>query len=211
VFQNQAMESHSAKYARLIKSNTLYSFTGLNPGCEDAILGVRCKTKAEIITSRRFKRESITDQNRTRIIKAADDDDDDDDLIEKKEKEESLAKSTTPSATIFKSNASFKTTPMMNVTQVLSSTKSNLSRANTIATNNRKKLLDEWRKKREDDKMRENLGRTAFKVCHVDVKDYALPHTTPSIAKRTTQLPTSQFTFKVTKCFYYRKNIFFLK
>jgi hypothetical protein len=226
------MTSHSEKYARLIKSNTLYSSTESNPGCEDATIGVRCKTKAEIITSRRFKRESIADRNRnrfdvdlydelsetlnmqkklTRIIKAADDDED---LIEREEEyienevdeEKSSTKSTTPAATT--SNTSFKTTPL-NVTRPSPSTLSsvsNLSRANTIASNNRKKLLDEWRKKREENEIRENSRRPVFKVCHVDVKDYALPHTTPSIANGTTQMPTSQFTFKVKNVFSFLLN-----
>jgi len=216
------MTSHSEKYARLIKSNTLYSSTESNPGCDDATLGVRCKTKAEIITSRRFKRESIADRNRnrfdvdlydelsetlnmqkklTRIIKA----DDDDDLIEREEEEDiehdvGKEENTTLSATTFKTTTPINVTTTRPSPSTLSSI-SNLSRANTIATNNRKKLLDEWRKKREEEEMRENSKRPLFKVCHVEVKDYALPNTMPSISNGTTQMPTSQFTFKVKKCF----------
>ena len=214
------MASASEKYGRLIKSNTLYSSVESSNGCEDATTGVRCKTKAEIRSSRRFKRESIADRNRnrfdvdlydelsetlnqqkklTRIIRAVDDED----LIEGEELEQDEEDEVVNNESRTNSSKSINT-KNMNVS--LKSSSSNvgpsptlssacsLSRANTIATSNRKKLLEEWRKKKEADEMRENSKRPLFKVCHVDSKDYVLPPT-PQIHA---PLPSSNFTFKVS-------------
>jgi hypothetical protein len=216
----------SDKYARLVKSNTLYSSTESNNvavggggGGGDEALGIRCKTKAELNSNRRFKRESITNRNRfdielydeleetinhkkklTRMIKAADSEDN---IQEDNEEEEQ-----TPQAVDTLTHSSNKitniNTSLTTTTTTTSSTGcvggSSLTRADTIATTNRKRLLDEWRKRREENEARENMRRPVFKVCHVDVKDYALPSTLMLAAQQQQpHLPLANFTFKVRK------------
>ncbi len=223
----------SDKYARLVKSNTLYSSTESNNGAGgcggggDEALGVRCKTKAELNTNRRFKRQSITNRNRfdielydeleetinhkkklTRMIKAADSGDN---IQEDNEEEEDRAKEEkTPQAfkaeTLMPSSSTTNKTSNNNTSVVGSGGGSSLTRADTIATTNRKRLLDEWRKRREENEARENLRRPVFKVCHVDVKDYALPaqHQQQQQQHTTPHLPSANFTFKV------RRNLIYL-
>jgi hypothetical protein len=225
----------SDKYARLVKSNTLYSSTESNNvavggggGGGDEALGIRCKTKAELNSNRRFKRESITNRNRfdielydeleetinhkkklTRMIKAADSEDN---IQEDNEEEEEEQQQQTPQAVDTLTHSSNKITNIntsltTTTTTTTSSTGcvggSSLTRADTIATTNRKRLLDEWRKRREENEARENLRRPVFKVCHVDVKDYALPSTPSTLMLAAQQqqhhLPSANFTFKVRK------------
>ena len=161
----------SDKYARLVKSNTLYSSAESNSGAGgeggDEALGVRCKAKAELNSNRRFKRQSITNRNRfdielydeleetinhkkklTRMIKAADSEDniqeEDNEEEEEEEKTPQVIKAETlPSSS---SSTTNKTSNNNNNTSVGGSGGSSLSRADTIATTNRKRLLDEWRK-----------------------------------------------------------------
>ena len=220
------LKNMGEKYGRLLKSNTLYSSTESNS--DGTSSGLRTRAKVEVATGRRVKRDSCFNRNRfdidlydeleetlnsgqplKRLIKA-------DEATTRNEaiQEEPVDETPEPPAPHTHKSvvATRQTAAVQDSTFTLAANSStggagacNLSRANTIATSNRKKLLEEWRRQRENKEAKEHNGRPIFKVYHVDQKELSKPPIPPAHVQ-THAAPSSSFTFKVWRI---KKNRFF--
>ena len=199
--------NYNDKYARLVKSNSLFSASESNQGGDgqDATNGLRLKAKAELTSGRREKRDSCFNKNRfavdlydelsqtindkqkklKRLIKAVDQDHEQD-IYEDEEEDEEGEEEVVQRKPLLDSTRTIAASPSLP-----KPAGANLVRANTICSSNRRRLLESWKKEREAKEMRDNK-RPVFKVCHVDTKDYVLPSTASN-----TSITSSQFTFKV--------------
>ena len=170
------MTSRIDKYANRFKANKLYSCAMSNNGGGgdggDEAFGLRCKSKAEATLNRRsmveatFKRQSLTNRNRYDVGLY------DELMVMVVDTGKKLTLQPTPQS--------------LKITHRGVGVPCGLSRADTIATTNRKRLTEEAARRKRSDETSANVKRPMFKVCSVDARTYS------TLTPKTTLLPTAK-------------------